>query len=183
MSHRGLVAIRRHDGRYDCYDVPDGRVVGVGAGRERERIGERSSGRHGPRRSPIDTGNLDPVARRVTLRAAVDRFLDPVLHESLVVVEPDGGARPYVVLPYLLATAEGLHTEEPSGAAIALEGVDGAWLSPDYLRGWHHGVTETLGEAIDRGLLAPPAALDWLEAAVHQLAGDRHEVIGVPPSA
>lgn len=182
MSHRSLVAFHRRDGRYDCYDLPDGwGAAGEGRPSTGDGAGEvAGSGWFGG--SSAGGPDVAPTARGVSFRSVLDRLLDPLLHESLVVVGQDGQVCSYLVLPYLIATAEGLHTDAPAGAAVSLVGTDGASISPDYVRGWHHGVTETLGEAIDRSLLSTAEAIEWLEDAVRRLAGGRHEVLDVPPS-
>lgn len=181
MSHRTFVAVHRRDDRYDCYELPDRWPASRRAAPDRARGAGSAVDDDGPTPRPLEP-DVEPTTLDVPLRTALARFVDPVVHEALVVVGPERSAREYAIVPYLLATAEGLYADEPAGAAVALDGVGGSWLSTAYLRGWYHGVTETLGEAVDRGQITPAEAIGWLEDAVHRLAGDRHEVITLPPT-
>ena len=169
MSHRALVAVERGDGRYDVHYSRGG-----GADERLERLGRPDAGRA---RELLDG---PPIERGLPFEAMLADLLDPIVHEALVVVAPDGEATPYVVVPYLLATSDGLVESAPRGAALALVGRDGSRLHPAYVRGWSHGAAEVLGEAVDADLLSPAEALGWLDDGVRRLAGDRYALAVVP---
>lgn len=168
MSHRALVAVARGDGRYEVRYAHE-----AGADHRIRRLLAPGS------RAPRDLLAGPLLARGLPFEDVVDR-LDPVEHEALLVVETDGEVTPHVVLPYVLATADGLVESAPRGAVLALVGRDGGYLDPSYVRGWFHGATEVLGQTVDVGLLSPAEALGWLDDAVHRLAGDRHPLAVVP---
>ena len=169
MSHRALVAVVREDGRYDVHYSHDG-----GADDRLERL--RSPGAE----PPPDLRTRPPLARGLTFEGLLADHLDPIEHEALLVVESDGSVDPFVVLPYVLATSEGLIEWEPRGVALALAGRDGSTLHPAFVRGWFQGTAGVLGEAVDSGLLAPDEAFEWLDGGVRRLAGDRHSLAVVP---
>lgn len=169
MSHRALVAAEREDGGYDVSLAVDGAadwlvepLLCPGA------------------RLPPGFVDGTPRGRAPSLEAVAAAHLDPLTDEALVVVHPDGSVSPYAVLPIVLATADGLVEGDPAGAAVALVGRDGSVLRPAYLRGWLHGATEALGDAVDAGCTAPEEALRRLADAVRRLAGDRHDCLVVP---
>lgn len=89
------------------------------------------------------------------------RWLDPVEHEALYVVDGDYGVRQYLVVA--LRTAEGRHR-------TALVGYDDA-ADADYLRGWLAGARAVrAGSERDDGVAAAGSdpvvsALRWLDAA------------------
>lgn len=168
MSHRALVARARDDGRYDVFYAHDG-------GSD-ERLAHL---RRADATLPAALLDGSPVARGRPFESVLDDLLDPVTHEALVVVE-DGGVDPYLVLPFVLATADGLLEGEPRGVALSLVADDGGALDPTYVRGWFHGTAGAVGEAVDAGGLSPAAAFEWLDAAVRRFAGDRHRVLTVP---
>lgn len=169
MSHRALVAVARDGGRYDVHYSHDG-----GGDDRLERL--RSPGVA----PPSDLVEGSPLARRVSFDDLLADHLDPIEHEALLVVESDGEVVPFVVLPYVLATSEGLVEWEPRGVVVSIAGTDGSSLRPAFLRGWFQGTAEVLGEAVDAGLLSPAEAFDWLDRAVGRLAGDRHALAVVP---
>ena len=169
MSHRALVAVEGTDGRYDVHYSHGG-----GADERLARLGRPDAA------APVELVEGPPIARGLTFEAVLADHLDPIVHEALVVVAPDGEATAYVVLPYLLATSDGLVESAPRGAALALVGRDGSRLHPAYVRGWSHGAAEVLGEAVDAGLLSPAEALGWLDDGVRRLAGDRYALAVVP---
>lgn len=164
MSHRALVAVATGPDRYRLSLDPDGgddaalrRLIAPGAN------------------GPVDSAGRSMLARGLPFEAILADHLDPVEHEALVVRGPDGRVTPHRVLPFVLATADGVLWGDPAGATVALRSGDGVSLDPAYVRGWHHGTTETLAEGVDVGLVRPAAAVEWLEDAVRRLAGDRFE--------
>lgn len=169
MSHRALVTVARGSGHYDVYYAHDG-----GADDRLDRL--RTRGLDPPR----DFVEGPPIAEGVTFETLLADHLDPIEHEALVVVEDDGEVVPFVVLPYVLATADGLIEWEPRGAALALAARDGGSLHPSFVRGWLQGTAGTLGEAIDAGLLTREEAFGWLDHGVRRLVGDRHTLVHVP---
>lgn len=168
MSHRALVAVRRDDGRYDLRYAHDG-----GADDRLDRLRTRGLD------PPPDLREGPELARGLDVRELLADHLDPIEHEALVVVERDGEVVPMVVLPYVLATADGLVEWAPQGAAVALVARDGSSRHPAFVRGWFQGTAEVLGEAVDLGLLSTAEAFEWLEDAVHRFAGDRYPVLVV----
>lgn len=169
MSRRALVAVARGDGRYDVHYSHDG-----GADERLEPLVPVGA------RPPPDLLEGPPVARGVTFEALLADHLDPFEHEAIVVLRDDGEVVPHVVLPYVLATSDGLVESAHRGVALALAGPDGAPLRPAYVRGWFHGTTEVLGEAVDAGLLSATEAFAWLDDAVRRLAGDDRALAVVP---
>ena len=169
MSHRALVAVERGDGNWEAFRARD-----AGADERLERLGWSDG------EPPAGLTGGAPVAVAPSLEALLAEHLDPLVHEALVLVEADGGAEPYVVLPSLLATAEGLLEFEPRGVALGLVGPGGQTLSPAYVRGWFHGATDVLGEAVDADLLSPEEAIGWVEGGIRRLAGDQHPLLVVP---
>lgn len=169
MSHRALVAVARADGRYDVHYSHHG-----GTDDRLARL------RYPGVDPPADLVGGDPRARGLTIDDVLDDHLDPIEHEALVVVERDGEVVPFVVLPYVLATADGLVEWEPRGVAVALVAGDGNALHPAFLRGWLQGTAGVLGEAVDAGLLTREEAFGWLDHGVRRLAGDRHALAVVP---
>lgn len=169
MSHRALVAVAREDGRYEVHYSHDG-----GADDRLARL------RHPGVDPPPDLVGDAPRSTGLTFEALMADHLDPIEHEALVVVDRDGEVAPFVVLPYALATADGLAEWEPRGVAVALAARDGSSLHPAFVRGWHQGTAGVLGEAVDAGRLTLAEAFGWLDRAVRRLAGDRHEVAVVP---
>lgn len=169
MSHRALVAVVRSDGRYDVHYSHDGGG--------NDRLARLRSRGVGPPRDLLEGPSL---ACGVTFDALLADHLDPIAHEALIVVERDGGVEPFVVLPYVVATSDGLVEWEPRGVALSLCGADGGSLHPAYVRGWFQGNAGLLGEALDAGLLSPSEAFGWLHDAVRRLAGDRHPLVVVP---
>lgn len=163
MSHRALVAVSRPDGGYDVSVARDGadddlltRLLDPGAIFPAGLL-------EGPR-----------VALADTIEDVLADHLHPLHHEALLVVEPDGTATPHAVVPYVLGTGDGLVCGDPSGAVVSLAGRDGTHLLPAYVRGWHHGTTAVLGEAVDRGLVETEGAIAWLDERTRLLAGDQH---------
>ena len=169
MSNRALVAVARSDGRYDVHYSHGG-----GADERLQRLRRPDAG---PSRDLVEG---PAIARGLSFEALLADHLDPIEHEALVVVDPEGQVTPYVVLPYLLATADGLVGSAPRGAVLALVGRDGSRLHPAYVRGWFHGAAESLGEAVDADLLSPGEALGWLDDGIRRLAGDRYPLAVVP---
>lgn len=168
MSHRALVAVARGDGRYEVRYARS-----AGSDEHLERLaspGVRDL--RGLLEGPV-------LASGLSFEDVVER-LDPIEHEALLVVGTDGAVSPYVGLPYVLATADGLVESAPRGVVVSLVGRDRARLHPTYVRGWFHGTAEVLGEAVDADLLSPAEALGWLDDAVHRLAGERHALAVVP---
>lgn len=169
MSHRALVAVARADGRFDVS------LAGHGADDDRlEALGSPGA------RLPGGLGGGRRLGRAGSIGAVLSRFLDPVEHEALLVVERDGRVTPHAVLPYVIATADGLADGDPAGAVLALVADDGSALHPAYVRGWIHGTTGALGEAVDAGLLSVDEALAWLHDRARRLAGDRYTLTAVP---
>lgn len=168
MSHRALVAHARGDGQYDVYYAHDG-----GADDRLARL------RCPDARSPPSLLDGPLLARGRSFEAVLADHLDPVEHEALLVVE-GSGVEPFVVLPYVLATAAGLLEGEPRGVAISLAADDGCALHPAFVRGWFQGTAGTIGEAVDAGVLSTAEAFEWLDAAVRRFAGDRHRSAVLP---
>jgi hypothetical protein len=164
VSHRALVAVARSHDRYDLHYSHDG-----GADGRLDRLRTRGLD------PPADLLEGPLLGEGLSLEAVLADHLDPIEHEALVVVESDGGVRPFVVLPYVLATANG-----PRGVALALVGRDGSPLHPAFVRGWFQGTTGVLGEAVDGKLLTVEEAFGWLDHGVSRLAGDRHTLTPVP---
>lgn len=169
MSHRALVAVTREDGRYDVHYSHDG-----GADDRLKRLLPPGVD---PPSALVDGA---PIARGADFEGLLADHLDPIEHEALLVVGSDGEVVPFVVLPYLLATADGLIEWDVRGVALALSGRDGSSLDPAFVRGWFQGVAGVLGEVIDAGLLSPDEAFGWLDESVRRLAGDRHTFAVVP---
>ena len=169
MSHRALVAVARGDDRYDVHYAHDG-----GSDEQLDRLRTRGLD---PSHDLVDRPR---VARRVTFDDVLADLLDPIEHEALVVVEPGGEVVPWVVLPYVLAAADGLLEWDRPGVALSLVGRDGGSLHPAYVRGWFQGTAGVLGESVDAGLLSPEEAFAWLDDAVRRLAGERHPLAVVP---
>ena len=169
MSHRALVAVARGDDVYDVHYSHDG-----GGDDRLDRLRTRGLD------PPADLVRGSSVARGISFESLLADHLDPIEHEALVVVEPDDEVDPFVVLPYVLATSDGLVEWEPRGVAVALVARDGNSLHPAFLRGWHQGTAGLLGEAIEAGLLAREEAFGWLDRGVRRLAGDRHTLAHVP---
>lgn len=170
MGHRALVAVAREGGGYAVYLAPDG-----AADRHVEPLLRPDAA--------VPPGLVDgPLRGRArSVDDLLESHLDPLLHEALVVVHRDGSLTPYAVLPFVLATANGLVEGNPPGAILSLTAPDGSVLRPGYVRGWLHGTTDVLGEAVDAGVLEPGEAVRWLRDAVERLGGDRHEVTVLPP--
>lgn len=170
MSHRALVAVARDDGTFDVYVTPDG-----AADRTLEGLVDAEAG------LPPAFVEGPPTGSAQSVTDLLATHLDPVVHEALVVVGPDGRVTPHAVLPVAVATADGLSRSEPTGMVLSLVGRDGSVLRPGYVRGWYQGTGELLGEAVDAGLLAPEQAVEWLQVAIERLAGGNHDVTLVPP--
>jgi len=170
MSHRAFVARERHRGRFDGFLARDGATDEV-----LTRLLAPDA------RLPPDAVSGSPRVRASSLEDLLAAHLDPIEHEALLVVHRDGTATPYVVLPSVLTTADGLLEGDPTGVALSLVGRDGSTLAPAYVRGWFQGTAGVLGEAVDAGLLAPDEAFTWLRDAVGRLAGDRHDLVTIPP--
>lgn len=170
MSHRALVAVAREDGTYDVYLATHGATDGT-----LDDLVVADAG------LPPGLVAGPPTGTASTMDDLLTAHLDPVVHEALVVAEPDGRVTPSVVLPFAVATADGLVRGTPSGAVLSLVGRGGSVLRPAYVRGWYQASGELLGEAVDAGLLPPEAALGCLRDAVERLAGGRHELTLVPP--
>ena len=168
MSHRALIAVAGGDGRYDLYYSHDG-------GGD-----DRLAGFLARDRPPPNIGDGPPIARGLSLEGVTADHLDPIEHEALLVVDPDGEVEPFVVLPYVLATSEGLLEWEPGGVALSLVGRDGGTFHPAFVRGWFQGTAGVLGEAIDAAVLAPEEAFGWLDDGIRRLAGDSHPSLVVP---
>lgn len=164
MSHRALVAVATGPDRHILSVDPNG---GDDATLRRLTV-------PGAHVSPGSTGR-SIVARGLSFEAILTKHLDPVEHEALVVLGSDGLVTPHRVLPFVLATAHGIFEGDPAGATVALRGGDGATLDPAYVRGWLHGMTASLAEAVDVGLIRPQIAFEWLDDAVRRLAGGRFE--------
>lgn len=110
-----------------------------------------------------------PVASALS-RRAVFEFVDFRTHD-LVVVRGDRETT-YYVLPFSIPTADSL---TPSGGVcIALRPEAG--VNEEYLRGWAHAMKESLGDAIDGGLLTERTARVYLESRARGFA-DTTEVI------
>lgn len=169
MSHRALVAVAR-DGGFDVRLAPDG---------ARDDVLDRLRSQGGVLPPGLLDGPFQGRARSV--EELLGDHVDPLEHEAVVVVHDDGTVTPYALVPYLLGTADGLLEGEPPGALLALVGDRGRRLPSAYVRGWHHGTTGVLGEAVDRGLLATDDAVGWLDDRVHRLAGDGHRLVVLPP--
>ena len=167
MSHRALVAVAGSDGRYDVYYSHD-------SGGD-----DRLAGFLARDRPPPDVGDGPPIARGLSLERVAADLLDPIEHEALLVVA-DGAVEPFAVLPYVLATSEGLLEWEPRGVALSLVGRDGEALHPAFVRGWFQGTAGVLGEAVEATVLAPEEAFEWLDDGVRRLGGDRHPLLVVP---
>lgn len=170
MSHRALVAVARRAGEFDGYLAPSGATDEV----LNRLLAPDADLPPGIREGP-------PRWRARSFDDLLATHLDPISHEALLVVHRDGTVIPHAVLPFVLATADGLIESERPGAVLALVGRDGSVLRPAYVRGFLHGTTGVLGEAVDAGLLAPEEAFAWLADAVRRLAGDRHDLELLPP--
>lgn len=110
-----------------------------------------------------------PIATALS-RRAIFECVDPATHE-LVVVREDRETT-YFALPFSIPTANSLSAT--GGACIALRPEAG--ISEEYLRGWAHAMKETLGDAIDAGVLTERAAMVYFESRIRTFR-DSIEVI------
>lgn len=170
MGHRALVAIARRDGDFDVYLAKRGATDAI-----LERLLEPDAG--------LPDGLVDgpPRGQTPSVSALLATHLDPISHEALLVVGRGGAVTPHAVVPFVLATADGLCEGARPGATVALVGEDGSVLRPAYVRGWVQGTAGVLGEAVDAGILSPAEAFGWLEDALRRLTGDRHDLAVLPP--
>lgn len=165
MSDRALVAVDIGAGRYAISVDPGG-----GSDTALRRL-----------LRPGTSVSAGPVlARSHSFDAILTTHLDPHQHAALVVVEADGRTTPHRVVPFVLATVDGLIEGDPAAVTVALRGRDGATVDPAYLRGWLQGTTDVLAEAVDARLLPLAQAFEWLDDAVRRLAGDRFECHRLP---
>jgi hypothetical protein len=103
-----------------------------------------------------------------------DAVFDHVAFDSheFVVVE-DGTRTTYRVVPFSVPTGD---LRPPvGGACVALRPEAG--LGEEYVRGWTHATKETLGDAVDRGLLSEREALVYLEERVLEFAGTTEVIV------
>jgi hypothetical protein len=158
MSQPALVALATGPDRFTLWIDPEG-------GRDaalRRRMASQSAALTRQPAGPV-------LARGVPFEAVIRNHLDPLEHDALVVVDVHGRAVPHRVVPFVLATADGLLEGDAAGATVALLGRAGGTLDPAYVRGWVHGTT------IDARLFSVERGFEWLDDAVRRLGGDRFE--------
>lgn len=112
----------------------------------------------------------DPVATALSFAAVFDRVAFET-HEFVVV--EDGTRTTYLVVPFSVPTGD--RRRPGGGACVALRREAG--LGEEYVRGWVHAIKETLGDAVDRGLLTEREALVYLEERVLEFAGTTEVIV------
>lgn len=105
----------------------------------------------------------EPTATALSFAAVFDHVAFDS-HEFVVV--EDVTRTTYRVVPFSIPTAD--RRRPIGGACVALRPEAG--LSEAYVRGWVHATKETLGDAVDRGLLTELEALAYLEDRVSGFA-------------
>lgn len=112
----------------------------------------------------------NPIATALSFDAVFDHVAFGI-HEFVVV--EDGTRTTYLVVPFSIPTAD--RRRPVDGACVALRPEAG--LSEAYVRGWVHAIKETLGDAIDRGLVTEREALVYLEERVEEFAGTTEVIV------
>ncbi len=112
---------------------------------------DRSSGPFDRSGHPLP---CEPIADGTSLRRALREYLDPVVHETFVLVPREGEIRSHVVVPLWLP---GDDPPDPPRAALVETDAD-----IERVRGWTQGVREATAVAIDRGSLARAEAITLL---------------------
>lgn len=143
MAHRTLLARRRENGTYGIF-----------------RLRDRSD-----RPDPND-----PIATALSFAAVFDHVAFD--NHEFVVIE-DGARTTYLVVPFLIPTAD--RRRPAGGACIALRPEAG--LSEEYLHGWVHATKEALGDAIEQGLVTEREAIVYLEERVRGYEGTTEVIV------
>ena len=159
MGHRALVAYSREDGSYDVYYSHWGGVdLGVTS-----RLTDPAA----------DQVADEPLAERVEFAAVVGRYLDPLVHEALFVL--DEKPRVYRTLWF------GFGDQSDSPTNGLLVGVD--WKDPcddERVRAWFAGARAVTAHCHEQEHLSRAAAATVVERSLRAWADER-EVIR-PPS-
>ena len=158
VGHRALVAYRREDGSYDVYYSHWGGADLAVAG----RLGD-------PTTDPVAD---DPLAEQAEFAAVVGRYLDPLVHEALFVLDDE--PRVYRTLWF------GFGDRSGTSADGLLVGVD--WDDPcddARVRAWFAGARAVATHCREQVGLSRATAANVVERALRAWAGDR-EVIRPP---
>ena len=167
MGHRALLAYERDDGRYDCHRSHWGGADFslADAITAADPFAERAAAGVDP----------EPVDSDLELHEIVENRLDFLHHEAFYRVGTDYEVTPFHVCWLgLEAECETVERSETvgDGVVVAAEPPD------DFFRGWFRGTKATVGEMVDRGLLAPDDAREYLAGRVESWATEREVIRG-----
>lgn len=122
---------------------------------------------------------LEPRAVSVTIDAAISEWLDFLQHEAFYVVDRAFEVSAYRTLWFGLCYESEVIQDSAfvgNGALRTVRWYQGESVGDGYTRGEFSGVKQTVAEMVDRGVLTPADALDYLEQAVRDATCPHGEV-------
>lgn len=181
MGHRALLAYRRDDDSADATD--DSPADGPTYDLHRSHWGgaDFALARYVSRETPFASEtsfavDSEPVATDLTFEEIIVQFLDFLHHEAFFRVSPEYETTAFHVCWFgLEADSDRVERSDAVGHGALVEARPHE--GDDYFRGWFRGTKAAVGELLDREVMTPEEATDFLAARIESWADDREVIL------